>query len=414
MIRLATGVDAVDFSWTDAEVELHNRLRGVGEAVPREGIRALETTQALDTASWRLFAENGVLGLPMPASLGGQGVDPLTCAFALEGLGQGCRDNGLLMAVGAHTWAVEVPIWKFGTDEQRTTLLPQMCRGEVIGAHAITEAEAGSDALSLKAEARREGDHYVLSGSKCFVTNAPIATAFLVYATINPALGFTGVTAFLVDRETPGVSVKAGDEKMGLRTAPWGTLILDNCRVELTRRLGSEKQGRHIFAVAMAWERALMLAPLLGTMQRHIDACMEHARARRQFGQRIGKFQAVAHRIVGMQLRLEAARSFTYRAAWMLQHDEGSLLSEAAKLVVSEAAVKTAMDAMEIHGGEGYLVQTELERDLRDVLGARVSSGTSDLQQSIIAAKMGIGAPAVASTRGARAVRPMAPDHGGR
>jgi alkylation response protein AidB-like acyl-CoA dehydrogenase len=404
----------VDFSWTDAEVELHRRLRGVGESVPRDGIRALEATQALDTDSWRLFAANGVLGLPIPTSLGGQGVDPVTCAFALEGLGQGCRDNGLLMAMGAHTWAVEVPIWKFGTDEQRTTLLPRMCVGAAIGAHAITETEAGSDALSLKTVATREGDHYILRGSKHFVTNAPVATVFLVYATINPTLGFTGVTAFLVDREAQGVSVDVGKEKMGLRTAPWGELILNDCGVELTCRLGSEKQGRHIFAVAMAWERALMLAPLLGTMQRHIDVCMARARARSQFGQRIGKFQAVARRIVAMQLRLETARAFTYRAAWMLQHDEGSLLSEAAKLIVSEAAVQTAMDAMEIHGGEGYLVQTELERDLRDVLGARVSSGTSDLQQSIIAAKMGIGAPAVPALRGARKVRPIAPDGGRR
>jgi alkylation response protein AidB-like acyl-CoA dehydrogenase len=384
----------------------------VGESLPREGIRALENAQALDTVGWHLFAANGVLGLPIPASFGGQGVDPVTCAFALEGLGQGCRDNGLLMAIGAHTWGVEVPIWKFGTSEQRATLLPRMCGGAVIGAHAITEAEAGSDALSLKTVARREGDHYILSGSKRFVTNAPIATVFLVYATINPKLGFTGVTAFLVDRETQGVSVNPGNEKMGLRTAPWGDLILNDCAVELSCRLGSEKQGRHVFAVAMAWERALMLAPLLGTMQRHIDACMDRARSRHQFGQRIGKFQAVARRIVAMQLRLETARSFTYRAAWTLRHDEGSLLSEAAKLIVSEAAVKTAMDAMEIHGGEGYLIQTELERDLRDVLGARVSSGTSDLQHSIIAAKMGIGAPAASSFRAAGAVRPTAPRGG--
>lgn len=402
----------MDFSWADAAVELQRRLRGVGESVPRDGIRALEATQTLDAVSWQLFAASGVLGLPIPASFGGQGVDPVTCAFALEGLGQGCRDNGLLMAMGAHTWAVEVPIWKFGTDAQRTTLLPSMCSGAVIGAHAITEAEAGSDALSLKTGARREGNQYVLSGSKRFVTNAPLAKLFLVYATVNPTLGFTGVTAFLVDRDTQGVSVENGHEKMGMRTAPWGELTLRDCVVDLTCRLGSEKQGRQIFALAMAWERALMLAPLLGTMQRHIDACMHRASERRQFGQRIGKFQAVAHRIVAMQLRLEAARAFTYRAAWALQRGEETFLSEAAKLVVSEAAVKTAMDAMEIHGAEGYLIDTELERDLRDVLGSRISSGTSDVQQSIIAAKMGIGAPVVSPTDGDGVARPAASNGG--
>jgi alkylation response protein AidB-like acyl-CoA dehydrogenase len=383
----------VDFSWTDTDIDLQSRLRGVGESVPRDGVRALEATQTLDAASWQLLAVNGVLGLPIPASFGGQGVAPVSCAYALEGLGHSCRDNGLLMAMGAHTWAVEVPIWRFGTNEQRATLLPRMCGGALIGAHAITEAEAGSDALSLKTVARREGDHYVLSGTKRFVTNAPIAKVFLVYATVNPTLGFTGVTAFLVDRDSPGVSVEKGHEKMGMRTAPWGELKLQDCVVDLTSRLGAEKQGSQVFALAMAWERALMLAPLLGTMQRHIDACMRRARERRQFGQRIGKFQAVAHRIVAMQLRLEAARALTYRAAWAVGCGQESFLSEAAKLVVSEAAVTTAMDAMEIHGAEGYLIETELERDLRDVLGTRISSGTSDLQQSIIAAKMGVGAP---------------------
>ncbi|MGH2866130.1 MAG: acyl-CoA dehydrogenase family protein, partial [Solirubrobacteraceae bacterium] len=194
----------MDFSWTGEELALHRGLRGVGEGVPRGGIRALEKTQELDAASWRLCAENGVLGLPIPTSLGGQGVAPVACAFALEGLGQGCRDNGLLMAMGAHTWAVEVPIWRFGTDEQRARLLPPMCGGALIGAHAITEAEAGSDALALKASARRDGDRYILSGSKRFVTNAPAAGVFLVYATINSDLGFTGVTAFLVDRTAGG------------------------------------------------------------------------------------------------------------------------------------------------------------------------------------------------------------------
>jgi len=377
--------------------------------MPRDSIRDLEKSQALDAEGWNLLAANGVLGLPIPSSFGGQGIDPVACAFALEGLGRGCRDNGLLMASGAHTWAVEVPVWKFGTDEQRSAILPGMCSGSIIGAHAITETEAGSDALSLKTVARREGDHYILSGTKQFVTNAPVASMFLVYATLNPALGFTGVTAFLLDRDAAGLTVTPGAEKMGLRTAPWGQLTLSDCAVGLSSRLGSEKQGRYVFSVAMAWERALMLAPLLGMMQRHIDASMTHAQTRRQFGQRIGKFQAVAHRIVSMQLRLEAARSFTYRAAWALRHDDGSMLSEAAKLIVSEAAVKTAMDAMEIHGGDGYLVQTEFERDLRDVLGVRVSSGTSDVQQSIIAAKMGIGEAPTPPARDARMARPGKP-----
>ncbi|MFF7124280.1 acyl-CoA dehydrogenase family protein [Streptomyces sp. NPDC008240] len=376
---------------TDEQTALAERLRELGATALGGDLEERERSRTLQPGDWQRCADAGVFALPVPKEYGGLGLDPLTCALALEGLGRGCRDNGLLIAAGAHLWAVELPLLLFGTEEQKRRHLPALVDGSSIGAHAITEAGSGSDALSLSAVARREGDHYVLNGGKRFITNAPVAGLFIVYATVNPELGFTGVTAFLVDRDTPGLTVESGFEKTGLRTAPWGEIVLRECRVPVANRLGAEKQGARILATAMAWERSLILAPLLGTMQRQIDECTRYARSREQFGSIIGRFPSVSHSVVGMQIRLEAARLLTYRAAWDLgRGDTGSVFPEAAQLETSESAVQTFLDAVQLYGGLGYTTATDAERNLRDALGTRISSGTSDMQRKVMADKLGL------------------------
>jgi alkylation response protein AidB-like acyl-CoA dehydrogenase len=369
----------MDFARTTEQAALHQRYRDLG--APRD---------RTPDGGWRLLAEQQVMALPVPSAYGGLGLDAATCAYALEGLGYGCRDIGLLISAGAHTWAVELPLLRFGTPEQRQRYLPALASGQLVGAHAITETESGSDALSLASVARRHGTGYVLSGRKRFVTNAPSADVFIVYATVGRQFGFTGVTAFLVDRGQRGLRVEQECAKMGLRSCGWGQVVLDECVVEGSRRLGAEKQGSKIFATVMAWERTLLLAPLLGAMERQIEECTARARSRRQFGRRIGSFQSVANRIVDMRLRLEAARGLVHRAAWELSHDEQSVFPELAKLAVSDAAVAVFQDAMEIFGGYGYTEDAGIEERLRDALGTRVSSGTSDLQRSVVAAKLGL------------------------
>jgi len=380
----------MDFSWSEAQLALHQRLRTFATRDLAGDVVSRDQVQSFWRDGWDRCAAQGVLGLPIPRAYGGLGCDPVTCAFALEGLGYGCRDNGLLFSAGAHMWAVELPIWKFGSAEQKERLLPKLCAGRMIGAHAITEPEAGSDALSLRAHARPEDGCYLLTGRKRFITNGPIADILVVYATINPDLGFTGVTAFLVERNRPGLRIETDHAKAGLRTAPWAEIILENCRVPIGQRLGAEKQGRIVFATTMAWERALILAPLLGAMQRQIDDCLRYTQQRQQFGRRIFSFQAVAHRIVDMQVRLEAARLLTYKAASELDGPAGSMFSAMAKLQTSEAAVQTFLQAIDIHGGHGYTVDAEIERDLRDALGMRISSGTPAMQRNVIAGKLGL------------------------
>lgn len=380
----------MDFRWSEDQLALHQRLRTFAQSELSEDLAIRDQERSFSRTGWERCATHGVLALPIPETFGGLGYDPVTCAFALEGLGYGCRDNGLLFSAGAHIWAVELPIWKFGTREQADRLLPLLCTGRLIGAHAITEPDAGSDTLSLRTQSKRNGQGYVLNGRKCFITNGPIADLFLIYATINPKLGFTGITAFLVERDQPGIFVETRYEKMGLRTSPWAEIILEDCYIDESQRLGAEKQGHNIFATTMAWERALILAPLLGSMQRQIDECIAYSQSRSQFGQRISRFQAVAHTIADMQIRLEAARLSTYKAAWQLGFGESSIFSEIAKLQTSEAAIQTFQDAMEVFGGYGYTTGAQIERDLRDVLGTRISSGTPEMQRSVIAAKLGI------------------------
>jgi alkylation response protein AidB-like acyl-CoA dehydrogenase len=378
----------VEFTLSPEQSALRDRMCRLGADVGQRA-EPEDATEAF-RAGWDRLAREGVTGLPVPPPEGGLGHDPLTCAIALEGLGRGCVDLGLLVSLGAHLWAVALPLLRYGTAEQRARYLPGLAAGTLIGAHAITESGAGSDSMAMATLAEPEDGAYVLSGHKRFVTNAPVADVFIVYATINPCLGFTGVTAFLVDKDTPGLHVEPELDKSGLRSSPWARLTLDRCVVERGGVLGAEKQGSKIFGIVMAWERALLPVPLLGAMARTIDECVAHVRNRRQFGARIASFQSVANRVVDMTIRLELARLAAYRAAWELGAGESSYFSEIAKLQVTESAVRVFQDAMVLFGGEGYATGAGIDRALRDALGTTLSSGTSDLQRVVIAGKLGL------------------------
>jgi hypothetical protein len=310
---------------------------------------------------------------------------------ALEALGYACRDNGLLFAIAAQMWSVQMPVHRFGTDDQRARFLPRLCSGEWIGAHGMSEPDSGSDAFALRTRAERHGDAYVLNGTKTFVSEAPEANLFLVFATLDPAKGTLGITAFLVERETPGFHVGREIEKMGLRTSRMAELVFEDCRVPAANLLGREGRGAQIFNDSMEWERGCILAPAIGALDRQLEDAVAYARARRQFGKPIAEFQAVQHRLAGMKLRLEAARLLLYRAAWAKQHDRDPGPAAAiAKLAVSEAWVQSGLDAVQIRGGYGYAVEFEAERELRDAVGSTLFSGTSDMQRNLIARSLGL------------------------
>ena len=340
---------------------------------------------------WQKCADFGVQGMPIPQEYGGMGLGILALIAVMEGLGYGCRDSGLLFSINAHLWTNSIPILLYGSAEQRQRYLPGLSNGTLIGANGASEPDAGSDIFSMRTRATRSGDMYVLRGTKTFVTNAPVADLFVIYATIDPALGPMGVTAFIVERDTRGLTIGRHIEKMGLRTSPMAEVVLDECAIPVANRLGREGRGVDIFECSMEWERGCILGSFLGVMRRQLEACIGHARSRKQFGRPIGKYQSVANRIVDMRLRLDASRPLVYRIGELKQQNRKAVVeSSIAKLYVSEALVQSMLDAVQVYGGYGYMTEQEVERDVRDAIASTIYSGTSEIQRNIIARSLGL------------------------
>jgi len=381
----------MDFAWTDEQLAYK---KAVIEFAQRELNRDMIERDRNSTFSrelWKKCADFGIHGLPFPEEYGGADADVLTTMLTMEGMGYACRDNGLVFGINAQMWSVMMPIFTFGTPEQKEKYLPALCRGELIGAHGMTEPDTGSDAYHLRTRAERKGDGYVLNGSKMFVTNAPVADLAVVFATLDPTKGMWGVTGFLVEAGTPGFSIGRDIEKMGLRTSPMGELVLQDCYIPGSNRLGPEGAGSRIFNHSMEWERSCILASHLGAMDHQLEVCIQYARDRLQFDQPIGKFQSVANRIVDMKVRLETARLLLYKVAWLKKIGNPAVLEAAmAKLYLSECFVQSGLDAIRTLGGYGYMTEFEVERDLRDAIGGTIYSGTSDIQRNIIARLIGL------------------------
>lgn len=341
---------------------------------------------------WLKCGQMGLQGLPIPEEYGGGAADGLTTAMALEALGYGCEDSGLVFAVCAHLLSCVVPLWKHGTPEQKARFLPGLASGELIGVHAMTEPESGSDAFSLRTVAVPDGDGWRITGTKTFISNGPVADVIIVFAMTDKEKGYHGgITTFLVERGAPGFSAAQKIEKMGNRTAPFGELVFDGVHVPADMVLGQVGGGASSFQYTMDWERVCLFASHVGTMERIIERTIAYARTRQQFGQPIGKFQAIQHRIADMKIRLEASRLLTYRAASMLDRSKMVGLDAAmAKVFVSEALVQVSMDAMQIHGGYGYCTEYQVERQVRDALGSTLYSGTSEMQRTTIARWLGL------------------------
>ncbi|MDJ0903093.1 MAG: acyl-CoA dehydrogenase family protein [Xenococcus sp. MO_188.B8] len=381
----------MDFSWTTEQIKLRKKIIQFVKQELSANILELDRQEVFNLEGWQKCSEFGFLGLPIPKQYGGSEADILTTICALEALGYASQDNGLIFALNAHLWACEIPLLTFGSEEQKQKYLPKLCQGEFIGGHAITEPEAGSDVYSLKTTAEKRGEKYVLNGTKSFVSNGTIADLYIVFANVDPSQGKKGITAFIIEKYFPGLQVKRQVSKMGLRTAMTGELSFENCEVDLKNRLGKEGSGVAIFTHSMEWERGFILASAIGTMERILNQCIQYARKRQQFGQSIGKFQLVSSKIAEMKVRLETARMLLYKVGWLKKVGKFAVMEAAmTKLYISESWVQTCLDAIQIHGGSGYLTEVELERELRDALGSRIYSGTSEIQRLIISQMMGL------------------------
>ncbi|HMB70714.1 MAG TPA: acyl-CoA dehydrogenase family protein [bacterium] len=347
--------------------------------------------ETFDREGWKACADFGVMAMPVPEEYGGLGLGLTELIAVMEGLGYGSKDAGLIFSINAHMWTVVIPLLIYGSEEQKKKYLPGLINGDLIGANAATEPDSGSDVFAMRSHAVKKGDGYVVSGTKMFCTNAPVADVFALYATVDPALGATGVTAFLVERSLKGVSVPRPMEKMGLRTSPMAEVVLDECELGPEQRLGKEGRGAAVFDCSMEWERGCILAGEVGVMRRQLEECIRYARERKQFGKAIGKYQSVANRIVDMKIRLETCLPLVYRIGELKDAGKDARLEASmAKLWISECFVQSSLDAMRTFGSYGYMTEQELERDLRDGLGGVFYSGTSDIQRNIIARGLGL------------------------
>lgn len=381
----------MDFSWTEEQLAFKKAVINFAQKELNTGIIERDRSGEISLENWQKCAQFGIQGLPIPEEFGGSGADVLTVMLAMEGLGYGCRDNGLIFAINAQMWSVQLPILTFGSEEQKQKYLPGLCSGELIGAHGMTEPDSGSDAYSLRTGADKVDGGYLLNGTKMFVTNAPIADIAVVFATVDPSKGRSGITAFIVNKDMQGYSISRNLDKMGLRTSPMAEIVLQNCFVPEENRLGQVGGGTSIFTSSMGWERSSILGSQIGAMQYQLETSIRYARERRQFGQPIGKFQSVSNRIADMKVRLETARLLLYNVGWTKQQGKSAVLEAAlAKLYLSECFVESSLDAIRIRGGYGYMTEFEVERDLRDAIGGTIYSGTSDIQRTIIARLVGL------------------------
>jgi L-prolyl-PCP dehydrogenase len=377
----------MDFSLTPEQEIMRREIVRFARERLNDGVIARDREQVFSRELWRECAGVGLTGLPVPEEYGGSGFDPLSTALALEAFGYGCQDSGLVFSVCAHLLSCVVPIWKFGNEEQKQRYLKGLCDGSLIGVHAMSEPGSGSDAFTLRTRAQRDGDGYRINGTKMFISNGPVADVVIVFALTDPAKGYHGgVTAFLVEKSAKGFTASRKIEKMGLRTSPFGELAFDDVYVSCDAVLGSVGGGAVMFTHAMDWERICLFASHIGTMERLLETVIKYARTRTQFGQAIGKYQAVSHKIADMKVQLEAARLLTYRSASMLEKSKKVGMDAAmTKLFVSESLVRAALDTVQLFGGYGYSTEYEVERALRDAIGSTIYSGTSEMQRNIIA-----------------------------
>jgi alkylation response protein AidB-like acyl-CoA dehydrogenase len=376
----------MDFAWSNQQREL---LDAVGRfAAQQLDYNVIENDRdgVFNQDGWKKCGNFGIQGLLVPTDYGGLGVDPLTAVACLEKLGYSCKDNGLLFSINAHMWTAVTPLVYSGSEAQKKKYLPGLCDGTLIGGNAMSEPNSGSDAFSLSTTAVKKNSKYVLNGSKIFVTNGPVADLLVVFATMDKTRGPNGISAFIVEKDSPGMNVARKLEKMGLRTSPMAEVFFEDCMVPEENLLGKEGQGSSQFTWAMNWERGCILASAVGSMQRSLEKCIRYAKERRQFGQPIAKFQLVASKIVDMKMRVESARHMLYYCAWLRGQGKSAYLEAAmTKLYISDCWVKSCEDAIQIHGGYGYMTDYEVERELRDAIGSKLYSGTSEMQRNIVA-----------------------------
>ncbi|PFK37278.1 acyl-CoA dehydrogenase [Bacillus cereus] len=339
--------------------------------------------ERFDRALFDQMAELGLTGIPWPEEYGGIGSDYLAYVIAIEELSRVCASTGVTLS--AHTSLAGWPIFKFGTEEQKQKFLRPMAEGTKIGAYGLTEPGSGSDAGGMKTIAKRDGDHYVLNGSKIFITNGGIADIYVVFALTNPESKQRGTSAFIVESDRPGFSVGKKESKLGIRSSPTTEIMFEDCRIPVENLLGEEGQGFKIAMQTLDGGRNGIAAQAVGIAQGALDASVEYARERHQFGKPIAAQQGIGFKLADMATDVEAARLLTYQAAWLesegLPYGKESAMS---KVFAGDTAMKVTTEAVQVFGGYGYTKDYPVERYMRDAKITQIYEGTQEIQRLVI------------------------------
>ena len=377
------------FNLSEEHIQLQQTFREFAENEVKPLAKELDETERFPTETVQKMAEMGMMGLPIPEELGGSGVDQLGYVLAVEELSKVCATTGIILS--AHTSLCCWPIMTFGTEEQKEKYLKPLASGQKLGAFALTEPSAGTDASMQKSTAVLDGDHYILNGNKVFITNAGAADVFIVFAMTDKEQGTRGITAFILERDMPGFTMGKPENKMGLRASSTCELVFDNVRVPVENRLGAEGKGFKIAMATLDGGRIGVGAQAVGIAQGAIDEAVKFTKERIQFGRRISQFQNTQFTLADMQTRTDAARMLVWRAAAAEQEGQPyTHLAAMAKLFASETASYVANRAVQLCGGHGYTKDYPVERMMRDAKVTEIYEGTSEVQRMVISGWMGV------------------------
>ncbi|KYC67392.1 acyl-CoA dehydrogenase family protein [Heyndrickxia coagulans] len=379
----------MDFELSKEQIMLQEMVRDFAEKEIEPYAREVDETGKMRMETFQKLGNLGLLGIPFPEKYGGAGGDTISYCIAVEEIGKACGGTGLSYA--ANTSLGASPIYYFGTEAQKQKWLVPMAKGEALGAFGLTEPNAGSDAGGTRTKAVLDGDEWVISGEKCWITNAEYARQVIVTAvTGKRENGRTIISAIIVPTDAPGVTITSPYEKMGVRGSNTCQIVLENVRVPRENLLGDENKGFSQFLYTLDGGRISIAALSVGIAQAAFEKALRYAKERMQFGQAISKFQAIQFKLADMAMEIDLARNAVYKAAWL--KDQGKPFSKEAayaKLFASEMGFRVCNQAIQIHGGSGYMREYDVERHLRDIKLMEIGEGTSEIQRLVIARKLG-------------------------
>lgn len=388
MEAFTEGVSGLNFDLTEEQQMIKKMMRTFADEEVAPGAIERDRTKAFPEKIFKKLAEMGMMGLPFPEEFGGSGADTTSFAIVTEALSRACASTGITYS--AHISLGGAPLHLFGTEAQKKQYLPPICAGESFGAFGLTEANAGSDAGGTQTTAKEDGDDFVINGSKVYITNASYAKYLAITAITDVKKGKKEISAIIVPTKASGFTIRDHYDKMGLNASNTTELIFDNVRVPKENLLGRRGEGFKQFLVTLDGGRIGIGAMAVGIAQAAFERSLQYAKERKQFGKTLSEFQVTQFKLADMALKIELARNMVYKAAWL--KDAGRPFTKEAamcKLYASKIAMEVSNEAIQIHGGYGYMKEYEVERYMRDAKLLEIGEGTSEIQRMVIARMIG-------------------------